>query len=429
MPSSHPNEFWSTRRSGYTGALSTPGEDGIEGAAILRECRGALGIQLWGALRDVMLWADPTRVGPPQFAAGADRDRATQIHAADMDDGLRVDLLDLAVQATGGAPSSTPAIADRCLRVAAWAESHGAAQTRLAFLRAAALLRPADAKLALDTGRLTRDLGFPAPAEAWLRRAIILARRQGEWETYAWGYVYLAWIYWRAGNLAGAMALARRALRKARRHHLHTLHGAAHHSAFVFVSDWDPREAYSHALGALRSFGSSHPRLPILAQDVATYWADAGQYHRALPVVEAVLPRIGSPNERGLAVAGLARAAAGVRQRDTYEQARAETLRTISEAPSEARKAETLVVLARADALMEEWPRARELLEQAIQVAGRRGETYALAAAEAELDAACAERGSGAEVTDPEPPAAARQAERLRVELILSLEADAATAC
>jgi hypothetical protein len=167
--------------------------------------------------------------------------------------------------------------------------------------------------------------------------------------------------------------------------------------------------------------------LPILAQDVATFWADAGQYHRALPVVEAVLPRIGSPNERGLAVAGLARAAAGVPLRDTYEQARAETLRTLSEAPSESRKAETLVVLARADTLMEEWSRARELLEQAIQVAGRRAETYALAAAEAELAAACAERGSSPEISDPEPPAAARQAERLRIELILSLGVDTAT--
>ncbi|HLL45646.1 MAG TPA: tetratricopeptide repeat protein [Longimicrobiaceae bacterium] len=287
------------------------------------------------------------------------------------------------------------------------------------------MLRADDARLALETGRLTRDLGSSAPAEAWLRRAIILARRQGDWETYAWGYVYLAWIYWRTGNLAGAMALARRALRKARRHHLRTLHGAAHHSAFVFVSDRDPREAYAHAVGALRSFGASHPRVPVLAQDIATYWADAGQYHRALPVVEAVLPRIVTLNERGLVTASFARAAAGAGQRDTYERARAEALRIFSDAPSEARRAETLVVLARADALVEEWPRAREAAEEAIQVARRRGENLVLAAAEVELDAARAEQRLATGSPVPEPPPTAREADRLRAELIDTLCATA----
>jgi len=97
----------------------------MEGAAILREFPGPVGIQLWGALRDVMLWADPARLGAPQFSAGAERDRATQIHAAEMDDGLRADLLELAVRATAGTSSSNHPLADPCLRVAAWAEAQG----------------------------------------------------------------------------------------------------------------------------------------------------------------------------------------------------------------------------------------------------------------------------------------------------------------
>ena len=426
MRSSHPHETQS-RRPGFTGTLTVQTDHGPEGDSILREVPGALGIQLWGALRDIMLWAERSAAPPPvsdlAFPAGADHDRADQIRAAEMDEDMRVVLLEIAARSTSGSPSAVPVLADQCLWIAEWAQERGAARTRLHFLAAAALLRTRDAKLALETGRLLRDLGHSAPAEGWLRRAITLARGYGDWETYVWGYVYLAWIYWRAGNLPAAMALARRALRRARRHHLRTLQGAAHHSCFVFISDHDPREAYANALGALRAFGDSHPRLPFLAQDVATYWADAGQYQRALPVVEAVLPRVESPNERGLVTAGLARVGAGAGRRDVYERARVEALRTLAEAPSEARRAETLVVLARADALAGEWARALAAAEQAIEVARRRGEALALTAAEAELDAAHAERRSAAEVAAPEPPAAVRQAERLRSELVQTLRA------
>jgi tetratricopeptide (TPR) repeat protein len=427
MRPSHRHESRPTRRSGFTGTPVEQAELGPEGDMILREVPGALGIQLWGALRDVMLWTESPRrdlrVSVPPLPAGADRERAGQVRAAEMDEDLQKVLLEMAAHTTSGVLSAVPLLADCCLRVSEWAQARGAVRTRLSFLRAAALLRPTDAKLALETGRLTRDLGYYAAAEGWLRASISLSRAQFDWETYAWGYVYLAWIYWRAGNLSAAMALARRALRKARRHHFRTLQGFAHHSSFVFLSDDDPREAYTHALGALRSFGSAHPRIPLLAQDVATYWADARHYQRALPVVEAVLPRVENLNERGLVTAGLARAGAGAGKREIYERARADALRTFSESPSDARWAEAFVVIARADALATEWERARAAAEQAIEIARRRGETLVLTAAEAELAAIRAGRLAAADTHPPEPPAAARQAERLRVELIQTLRA------
>lgn len=409
-----------SRRTGFIGALSTaPTEDAPEGDPVLREVPGAAGVLLWGALRDVMLWAE---AAPPArsrlFAAGAEVERIEPIYEAAVEGSLRATLLELAFVAGG---NTTPEfLAACCTRIAAWAEGGGAARTRLAFTRAAALLRPADARLALETGRLARDLGYPAHAESWLRRAITTARGQ-DWETYVWGYVYLAWIYWRAGNLVGALSIAERALRKSRRHRLRTAEGFAYHSIFVFVSDQDARKAYESARGALRAFGAEHPRVPILAQDVATYWADRGQYARALPVIEAVLPRIASVNERGLVMAGLARAGAGAGQRRVYEQSRAEALRTLSAAPSEARQAEAFVVLARADRLAGEWARAEEAARKALVVAARRGEGLVRSAAEVELDAATAGLVSTAEAPSDESPGLARQAARLQEDLIQSL--------
>lgn len=426
MRRSHPHESRSSRRSGFTGTPVAQADQGPEGDAILREVPGPLGVQIWGALRDVMLWSDrrtPVSPGEPGHLPDADPDRAAQIRATEMGEAIRELLLDLAAQATSDAAPAVSDLADRCQRVAEWAQAQGALRTQLAFTAAAALLRPEDARLALQTGRMMRDVGDSVPAEGWLRRAIALARACGDWETYAWGYVYLAWIYWRAGNVPAAMALSRRALRKSRRHHFRTLQGFAHHSSFVFISDHDPREAYVHALGALESFGAFHPRLPLLAQDVATYWADAGQYQRALPVVEAVLPRIESLQERGLVTAGLARAAAGSGRRDLYEQARTETLHTLAEAPSEARRAEALVILARADALTGEWARAQAAAQHAVEVARRRAETFIATAAEAELIAARNQQRSETASPAPEPPAAARQAERLRAGLVQTLRA------
>jgi len=419
-----------TRHSSNAGSVAAPpltrAEDGAEGALILRELPGEAGLLVWGALRDVMLWTEAaaeTRglLFPPDGAAT----REGLVEAARMDRDLQELLLSLTSVASAAGTIRAPSLADICLALARWAETHSAPETRLAFTQAAALLRPGDAELALETGRLARDLGHSARAESWLRRAVRLARNK-DWETYVWAFMALALMYWRAGNPAAAHALAHRALRKAHRHRLRVLKGTVLHNLLLFLADHDIRRAYEHAHAALRAYGAAHPRVPILAQDVACFWVNQGQYARALPVIEAALPRVEDPHERGLVSAALARAAAGAGERDLYERARIDTLRTLAGAPSEARKAEALIILARADVLAGEWTRAEAVALEAVTTATGRGERFVREAAAADLEAIRAHQDVGLTEPAPESRDLARQAMGLQAELLRSLQAPAA---
>lgn len=399
----------------------TQEEETLEGASILREVPGASGALLWGALRDVLLWIEaPQGSQAKLFGPDAAATRTGWIRGSDIPEELAAPLLALAGMTGDAQGAQAGALATACRRVAEWAVEHGALELRLAYTEAAARLAPRDPRLALATGRLARDLGRPARAESWLRVAIKRARNR-DWETYVWAFIGLGLMYWRAGNLRGALALAERALRTARRHRLRHLRGVVLHNLFMFVSDHDVPKAYEYVRGALGAYGEGHPRLAVLAQDVACFWADHGQFARALPVIEAALPRLSDPHERALVVAGRARAAAGAGLEEVYEEARTQTLHALAEAHGGARAAEALVVLASADLLARQTARAQETARRAAEIAARRGEHAARLAAEALVEAASAGKAAALRPTTAEPRGVARQADRLQGDLILSL--------
>lgn len=398
----------------------TQEEELPEGAAILREVPGPPGALLWGALRDVLLWIDASsRPDARLFPEDAARMRDGWIRMCPLPEELVPSLMEFAEVTSGTGSLAVERVAAACRRVAAWAAENGALELRLAFTEASALLASEDPRMALVTGRLARDLGRSALAETWLRRAIKLARNH-DWETYVWAFIGLGLMYWRAGNLRGALAVAERARRTAVRHRLRALEGVVLHNLFMFVSDHDVPKAYQYVGGALRAYGMGHPRLAVLAQDVACFWADHGQFARALPVIEAALPRMSDPHERALVLAGRARAGAGAGLRNTYEEARAQVLRALAEAPGETRAAESLVVLAWADLLADEPERAKESGGRAVEIATRRSEHAARVAAEEVIEAA-QEGSAGPAPAAPEPASVARQANRLQGDLILSL--------
>ncbi|MEW5926028.1 MAG: tetratricopeptide repeat protein [Gemmatimonadota bacterium] len=404
----------------------TQEEESPEGVAILLEVPGAPGALLWGALRDVLLWIEARRSGQGKlFAPDAARTRIEWIRSHPVPEDLVPPLLVLAEMTGEAGGVMRDAVTVACGRVATWAMENGAVELRLAFTEAAALLAPEDPHMALAAGRLARDVGRPARAETWLRKAVKLARNR-DWETYVWAFTGLGLMYWRAGNLRGALAVAERALRTASRHRLRHLEGVVLHNLFMFVSDHDVARAYQHVWGALRAYGAGNPRLAVLAQDVACYWADHGQFARALPVIEAALPRMSDPHERMLVLAGRARAAAGAGLTDVYEEARVQTLRALSETHGEARAAETLVVLASADLLARKMDRAEEAARRGAETAARRGEHAARMAAEAVIEAARARRPHASSRAAPEPAGLARQADRLQGDLILSLAGEPA---
>ncbi|MBB6070317.1 tetratricopeptide repeat protein [Longimicrobium terrae] len=397
-------------------------EDGPEGGEIVRELPDARGVLLWGALRDVLCWAAaPPRTRTGLFAADGSTIRVREIrtHLESSDD-LAVPLLTLAMLTEEGDSADTARVVHACRRLARWAEACGAPGTRLAFTQAAALVRPEDASLALETAQLVRDSGDAARAETWFRRTIKLARNR-DWANYVWAYIGLAVLYRRLGNLPAAMALAGRALRTATRHALPALEGTALHHLFVISSDApDTTKLYGYASAALKAYGQDHPRLFALAHDVAVYWTDQGRYAWALPVLEAVVPDASDPSLRALAYASLARAAAGAGAAEVYDRAARHAWGFLDLLPTGAGRGEVLMTLGRAAALAGEIDRAEEALNAALRISAQRGEAQVRMIAERELQT-LHDQHREIPVRRVETVSAVQQAERLVVDLTTSL--------
>ncbi|HEX5725130.1 MAG TPA: tetratricopeptide repeat protein, partial [Longimicrobiaceae bacterium] len=308
---------------------ATEGE--AEGSALLREVGGALGVLLWGALRDVMLWIGtaPEERGA-LFGPGAAGARAREVEAGLREPELIGPLLTLLLLVEQPAQVDPARVLHACRRVAAWAADRGHTATRLAFTQVVALAARDDARAAIDTARLARQLGEYPRAETWFRATIHRARHR-DWESYVWAYIGLAVLYRATGNIAAALSVARRALAGARRRRLHGLRGVALHHLFALaIESPEHGRAYDYAWAAFEAYGDDHPRLPLLANDVATWWADHGQFARALPVFEAVLPRVDDPAERALVASNLARAAAGTGDLARYRFAYASALHAMT---------------------------------------------------------------------------------------------------
>jgi tetratricopeptide (TPR) repeat protein len=386
---------------------------GAEGAEILQEIPGELGVLLWATLRDVMLYLGaPAAERGGLFPADAGEGRRAEIRGCGADPALWAPLLVVAEMMDAPEEASRARVAHACRAVARWAEGEAPA-TRLAFSQAAALARPGDPRLALATARLARDAADHARAETWFRRAVKLARGK-DWESYGWAFVGLGVLYHRSGNYPAARAVVGRALRTARRRRMRGLAGAAHHELFVFALDAHRvDEAYAHAGSAVQAYGPAHPRLPALAHDVGCFWSQQGYFARALPVFEQVLPCFSDPTAQALVVANAARAAAGAGDRERYEENRAATLALLDRGSACAPvAAESLLLLARADNTMAEWARAEETASRAARVAAARNESHTRMLAEGQLDSA--RRRLALHTPAPEEPAEiARDAERL----------------
>ncbi|HET7228528.1 MAG TPA: tetratricopeptide repeat protein [Longimicrobium sp.] len=397
-------------------------DESAEGADVLLEHPGALGVPLWGALRDFMLWVHtPAGERTALFGPGAgDLRRAALLCLRDEPE-LWAPLLTLAqmTEAPGRADHGRLVHAVRSL--ARWAERRGAPGTRLAFTQAAALALPDQPAAALDAARQARDLARHAQAETWFRRAIRLSRGR-DWESYAWGFIGLGVLYMRAGNYPAARAVVCRALRTARKRRLRGVTGSAHHHLFVFSSDAGrTHEAYQHARAALHAYGERHPRLPALAHDLGCFWAEQGWFSRALPVIQAAIPLLADTSERVMALANVARASAGAGDRETYESSRAEVMSVLDDPAFSAIASEALVVLAQGDSSLGEWARAEAAATRAVSSAGERGEGRIRMVAEAQLDAIRAARVIARSGRVQESDALALEAEALAEDLRASL--------
>ncbi len=293
------------------------GSDTLEGGSILQEWGNELGVTLWQAFRDVMLWATTE----PEERDGLFV-RASTRSAAPISDGFADPRLTTGVavitELTADPGAARADVVSRaCRELSEWAQEQGKPHTALAFAQDAALAARGSAGAAFWVATLAGRMNDHPRAEGWFRRAVGLARQSRDWRLYAQAFSGLGNLYIRRGNLPAARRLHTRALRGARRGGMRREQASALHDLFVVAVELgNASEAERLARQALERCGTRDERVHALAHDVAYFWMEQGNFGRALSVFQAVLPLIDKPVERVFVLANIVRAAGGVGDAD-----------------------------------------------------------------------------------------------------------------
>jgi tetratricopeptide (TPR) repeat protein len=364
------------------------GPDALEGGLVLQEFPGEIGVVLWQALRDVMLWSQtPPSSRGEIFADTARERRIAAILAAGPESELEVQLR--ALTDLTSSPATIPAelITVTCRTISQWAEAKGKLSTAMAFGQNAALASPGDALAALNVGRLARRISDYARAEIWFRRAIGLARQARDWRTYTVAFIGLGNMAVRRGNYPAGRRFRIRALRSARRGGLRRLQAVVLHDLFALeVECGNTAAAETYARRAFQHYRGRGDRLPALANDLANLWIANGSFERALRVL-VPLAGIHMPEEDRLFVlASLARAAGGSGEADKFDDAAAEVARLVSSASHRGREARALLDVAFGAAALSRWDVAEDLATSAWSIATERRESKTEFLADSLLD-------------------------------------------
>jgi tetratricopeptide (TPR) repeat protein len=340
-----------------------------EGAAVLDEVQSPEGLALWGLLRDVLVWA----ATPP--------DRRTSMFAGPavaQEGEVTSDLLPAAVRALdrlAEEPEGCTAaeLAAACRAVSEWAGAAGHVSTEHEFAEAVHHLLPNEPDSALFTGRAARHAGAFDRAEQWYRRALGLARAQGDRQAYVLALIRSGALAEQRGDKPRAKELHTQAWRAAKRYKLRKLGAYARHELLVLTIYTDSFDsAQEHARVALRLYGRFDERFPQLAHDTAFLWAWHGHYSAALPIYEAILPYIVRAGERIQVVANIGRAAAATGDADRFYQAWDRVAASAEQAVEH--RATALLALAYGARTLRRTDLAGELASNAHQAAQIRGE-------------------------------------------------------
>lgn len=399
----------------------TGAEAAIEGLAILEELPDELGLLLWHSLRNATFWARmPPAARSGLFQPDAATDRQTDLDALSLPSRLDAPLRAIASLLAAPADAEVSVISDACLGIGHWAADEGRFGTAAEFAQAAVALRNDDAKAAYLAGRWARKRGDGARAETWFRYAIAEARQNEDWETYALSHVGIGCLFDGRGSFPQARRVLTRALRASRRYRLRNVEAMALHDLFALaISTRKLQAAERLAAAAVEAYGPGHPRVPVVAQDLAFLWTEHGRFAPAMEVLQRVEPLVSGFPEQLLLTSALARAAAGAGRMDLYESASAAAMTMIPEPEVREGVAPALLNLARGAASAGEWERAGRAAARAESIARSTGEAKVRLAAEAVRE----EVERHARASQPVQPAeadtmVASQAERQLTEVI-----------
>jgi tetratricopeptide (TPR) repeat protein len=397
----------------------THGGESLEGAPVLDELQGPLGLLLWETYRDVVLWSStPPEVREGLFAGGAHETRARDLQAVGADPALERALRGASAVLADPAGAQEADVMAACRQAADWAEQQGLMGTAVTLATAAALASPTHAGSAFRVGQIARRKGEGARAETWFRRAIGLGRQAKDWASYAEAFLGLGNLYKQRGNYPAARRFHIRGLRAARRHALRDIQARSLHDLFtIAVETSPPAEAQELAHLAFRAYGPRHAKLPVLAHDVAYFWMGQGRFAPALDVFRAVLPNLTEPGERLLCASNLGRAAGAVGDRPAFEQAW-EMVWNADDRDRIPAAAQSLLELAHGASSLRDWTRAEKAAESARDLAQKRGAGQVVILSDTVLDAARRKRGMDTPAPSPE---AAEDTQDLAADFVRSL--------
>jgi tetratricopeptide (TPR) repeat protein len=379
------------------------GAEAFPGLPVLDELPGEAGVILWQTSRNVMLWAaTPVEERHGLFGSSAAAVRQAHLAALEIDGELMGPLAVVTRLMERPGAADAPRLVHACRRVMAWAERRGALATALEFAQAAALVDPASPRLAYGVGRVARRSAQYDRAESWYLRAINLARRDDDWETYARAFSGLGNLHAQRGNFPAARRAALRCLRAARRHRIRPLVGSAAHSLFSLGVEMGAGPSVeSFAEQAFVAYGKGHPKLPRLAYDVAFYWASEGYFAQALGVARTLLPHFAGGPERAFCLGLMARAAGGTGRRGDYHAARETLVSLVADGAAGDAEHRAMLGVALGAASLQEWTLAAETAEGVLRTARERQEGQVVFLAEAALDAAVRQVAAASRAPEP----------------------------
>lgn len=371
------------RRWRLAAVLTREPGDPFDAYSVLREIPGDLGLVLWQAVRDVDLWAGSPYNREALFQPGAAARRHAILALTEVPPALgpAVELLTALVSHPGEALPDALSLA--CARVATWALKQSATATALAFAQAASTVQPQQGRAAIEVGRIASLRGDRARAETWLRRAIGLARTEGDGRAYALACAELGDLYAVLGDADRARSAYVRALRTARRFGAYPVRGRALHGAGrLELRARRLVEAERLFWRAAKPLADDELRAPALAHDVAEVAVRQGRYADAAPSLRELLISRPEPTARLRTLALLTLCAAHARQLPALSELWGQAWPLVENIAASGESAVALIDLARAAALIGNRHLSRSAAERALRCANHIGQESVAAEAQ-----------------------------------------------